>query len=607
MQTALGDAPAAIAVYARVLEIDPGHYHARLNRAALFSDSRRLDEALADYEALAARHPTVAQAWSALAECQRKADRIEASISSADRALALAPDDVATTLCKATGLAMLGRIEAAQVLFDRAWSLDRATAASYAQGGRSLSAIPDARAVHFVAEFARITGGDWHDYGRRVAVLDGYIGDEDLPPSDLELAWQSGLLPLAPASIDRMHRSISARIATANTPLVPVTAALGRTRIRVGYLSNKYRSHPGMILTSGLFGAHARTEFEVFGYAFNAGDDEFRRRAESRLDRLVDVSACSDAEIAERIHADGVDITIDLNGYGNDGRPGILARRPSPLQVQYLGYMHSMFADWIDYRVTDAVSEPDGCDVGLQEGRAFLPPSFFPYDDALWTSPRCPDRRAAGLPDAAFVFCAFHQLIKITPREFDLWLALLKACPDAVLWLLGYGGKAEARLTGYARDRGIAAHRLVFAPTLPHAEHLARQQLADLFLDAFQFNAHTMGLDALHARVPILTHKGETWASRIGASYLTAVGLPELITESDELYFEKARALADDPAALSHVTERVTDVMTRRNPFASQRVAGHLDRAFTAMWQRHRDNAPPTDLRLDGGSDGVRP
>ena len=274
--------------------------------------------------------------------------------------------------------------------------------------------------------------------------------------------------------------------------------------------------------------------------------------------------------------------------------------------MQYLGYMHRMFADWIDYRVTDAVSEPRSSDLELPEARAFLPPSFYPYDDTLSPEQPPPGRRAAGLPDDAFVFCAFHRLNKITPHQFDEWLALLKACPDAVLWLLGYGGKAEARLTGYARDRGIPAHRLVFAPTLPHAEHLARHQLADLFLDAFQFNAHTMGLDALHARVPILTHKGETWASRIGASYLTAVGLPELITESDDMYFEKARALADDPAALSHVTERVTDVMTRRNPFASQRVAGHLDRAFTAMWQRHRDNAPPTDLRLDGGSDGVR-
>lgn len=366
-----------------------------------------------------------------------------------------------------------------------------------------------------------------------------------------------------------------------------------RGRLRVAYLSADFHEHATAALIAELIERHDRERVEVVGCSYGPDDGgPMRRRLTAAFDRFVDLAACSHADAAARIRADGVDILVDLKGYTQHARPEIAAHRPAPVQAQWLGYPGTMGAGFIDYVIGDPLVTPFDHQPFYAERIVQLPVCYQPNDRRRPIGPT-PSRAACGLPERGVVFCCFNAAYKITPALFDLWCRLLRAVPDSVLWLLDSHPEASANLRREAVRRGVAADRLVFAPRRPPAEHLARYHLADLFLDTTPVGAHTTASDALWAGLPVLTVAGKGFASRVGMSLLRAVGLPELAVRSPADYEAAAVRLAGDPDGIARLKARLMAERERAPLFDTDRLARALERAYSTMWDIHMAGKPP--------------
>jgi predicted O-linked N-acetylglucosamine transferase (SPINDLY family) len=294
----------------------------------------------------------------------------------------------------------------------------------------------------------------------------------------------------------------------------------------------------------------------------------------------------------------GLDIAVDLKGYTTDSRPGIFSYQVAPLQVNYLGYPGTMGAPYIDYIIADPVLIPPPYQIFYSEKVVYLPGSYQVNDSSRKISDKVMQRSDAGLPEDAFVFCCFNNPYKITPEVFDIWMSLLKKVEGSVIWLLQANSSVVQNLGKEAEKRGIDAGRLIFANRLPLPEHLARQRLADLFLDTFNYNAHTTASDALWAGLPVVTKLGEGFASRVGGSLLNAVGLPELITSSAQVYADVALMLAEDPQKLNILKARLGDNLKKSTLFNSALFARHLEMAYVQMYRRLKEGLEPEHIYI---------
>jgi len=401
-------------------------------------------------------------------------------------------------------------------------------------------------------------------------------------------------LAVATAPEDQL---IGSRQALAEQPARPAVwrgERYAHDRIRIGYLSADLREHPVARLAAGLFEAHDKSRFETI--AFSSGPDDgsdLRHRIKSAFEDFVDVQRLSDSDLAALIRRREIDILVDLTGFTLAGRFGVLARRPAPIQVNFLGYPATMGAAWMDYIIADRTIIPAEHFQFYGERVVWLPDTYQANDDKSQTAERLPTRTECGLPENAFVFCCFNNMFKINPQIFAVWMRLLAAKADSVLWLLKTNATAERNLRREAKRRGIAADRLIFAPRIAVGDHLARHQQADLFLDTLPYNAHTTASDALRAGLPLVTCLGETFAGRVAASLLKAVGLPELITTSLKDYEELALKLARDPALVRSIRDRLGRNRDACRLFDTLRFTRHIESAYEAMWQAHQDGRAP--------------
>jgi predicted O-linked N-acetylglucosamine transferase (SPINDLY family) len=357
-----------------------------------------------------------------------------------------------------------------------------------------------------------------------------------------------------------------------------------KSKIRLGYLSADLHEHATAYLMAEVFELHDRERFEVFAYSYGPDDGSpMRARLSKAFDRFEDVRALTVESAARKINADDIDILIDLKGYTAHNRSEILALRPAPIQVNYLGYPGTMGADFVDYLIGDANITPPEYAAHYTEKLMRLPHSYQP-NDRHRPLPDKPGRSACGLPEHGFVFCGFNQTFKILPEIFDIWMRLLREKPGSVLWLLQANSNlTEQNLRREAEARGVGADRLIFAPRLPLAEHLARQQQADLLLDTLPYNAHTTASDALWMGVPVVTCMGETFASRVAASLLHATGLPELVTTSLEDYASLALQLAQQPERLRSLKERLAACRATAPLFDTVQFTRDLEACYQGM------------------------
>ena len=345
---------------------------------------------------------------------------------------------------------------------------------------------------------------------------------------------------------------------------------------------------------AGVFEQHDKNRFEIHAVSFGRDDGSpIRRRLTSAFEHFIDVREKSDSAVAGLLRERAMDIVVDLKGFTKECRPGILAFRPAPIQVNYLGFPGTMGASYIDYMIADRTVVPEAHRPNYTEKLVYLPDTYQCNDSKRPIGDKTATRADYGLPDKGFVFCCFNHNYKITPEVFDVWMRVLARTDGSVLWLLRSNGVAENNLRREAKSRGISGERLIFAPLVPSAEHLARLRLADLFLDTLPCGAHTTASDALWSGVPVLTRMGSGFAGRVGASLLNAVGLSEMVTYSMAEYEERALSLVRDRALLADIRNKLARNRLTHPLFDTIRFTRHLEAAYVRMVERHRNGEAP--------------
>jgi protein O-GlcNAc transferase len=370
-------------------------------------------------------------------------------------------------------------------------------------------------------------------------------------------------------------------------------------KIRIAYLSTDFRAHAVAFLIVGIFEHHDKGRFETTAISFGRDDNsETRARIQTAFDRFIDVQDMSDFKVASLMREWEVDIAIDLNGHTGDSRTAILAHRPAPLQVNYLGYPGTMGASYIDYIIADRFVIPKAQEDHYSEKIVYLPDAYQANDRKRRIADRTPARSETGLPERGFVFACFNNTYKIGPEVFDVWMRLLRGIEGSVLWLLEDNAIAAANLKREAELRGVAPARLVFAPRTTPDQHLARHRLADLFLDTLPYNAHTTASDALWMGLPLVTTPGSTFPGRVGASLLHAIGLSDLVTASLADYESLAQKLAQEPGALAAIKAKLAANRDSHPMFDTARFARYLESAYATMWERQQRGEEPASFSV---------
>jgi predicted O-linked N-acetylglucosamine transferase (SPINDLY family) len=580
----------ALASFDRALIISPGHAETWNNRGNILRRMNRPEEALKSYDRATGSRPAYAEAWGNRGAVLWELKDMERALASLIQALALKPGHPEILLNHGIVLRELRRLDEALTSLDAAIAADASRAEAHYQRGQTLQMMD--RLAEAAASFETaiaLAPGHVHAPGGLVGAAMNLC---DWPRLEQAVKGARGaaliepLLLLAlsddpPAHLECARRQVRSRIGAVEPPH-PLPAVSRAGRIRVAYLSADYKEHATAYLTAELFERHDRSRFEVLGISLGPDDrSAVRSRLANAFDQFHDVRSLSDRKVAERLKQLGVDILVDLNGHTYGARPGILARRPAPVQVNFLGYPGTMAADFMDYVIADQIILPREQQAFYSEKIVHLPDCY--QVNAGRDMAQKPDpRQANGLPENGFVFCCFNNGWKLNALLFDIWMRLLAAVPGSVLWLMASNEAARENLRCEAAHRGIDPGRLVFAPRLPQAEHLARHRHADLFLDTLPYNAHTTASDALWTGLPVVTCLGKSFAGRVAASIVTAAGLPELATEDLEAYEALALKLARDPALLLSFRARLEERSESRL-FDSTRFCRNLEAAYARM------------------------
>ena len=365
----------------------------------------------------------------------------------------------------------------------------------------------------------------------------------------------------------------------------------------LGYLSNDICDHATAHLMRSLFAAHDRDRFRINLYSYGPDDgSDYRRRIVADCDVFADIAEADFETAARRIHADRVDILIDLKGWTQGNRLAICAHRPAPVQATYLGFPGTTGAPFLDYAIVDRTVLPPDEARFFSEAPAYMPDCYQVNDGSQEIAAEAGGRNDWGLPADAFVFCGFNHPYKITPEVFAAWMEILRAVPGSVLWLLSGNALAEGNLRAAAEGQGIAAERLIFADKAAKPVHLRRMGLADLALDTWICNGHTTTSDALWAGVPVLALTGRHFASRVSTSCLKAAGLPELVTGSPAAYRNLAIRLATAPDQLAALRARLWENRTRMPLFDTAGFVRALEDLYAAMWERYSHRHPPAQI-----------
>jgi protein O-GlcNAc transferase len=566
---ALGRLHEAVATYDRALSIKPDYADALYNRGNALNLLQDYDDALASFDKALRIRPNHVGTWIGRATALRRLCRWDEAVAALDRALAQEPNSVLAHFNRANILSDSRRYEEAVVAYERVLAL-----------------APDHRYAHGGLVFGALATCDWRRSEPVATELATRVREDRsiVPPFSFLACSQDAAL----------QRRCAEAFARDEIPAPPTPLWRGQAwhhdRVRIAYMSSDFRQHAMSHLIARLFELHDRSRFEVIGISLGADDGGPQRaRIAAAVEQFHDVHTRSDLQIASLIRELEVDILIDLNGWSFGGRSGILAHRPAPIQMSYLGFPGTSGTSFVDYAIVDDIVLPADQQSSFSEKAIYLPDCYLVSGPTSVASDMVPNRAEVGLPDGAFVFCCFNNNYKIRPIMFDLWMRLLHKVEGSVLWLLADNAASERNLRQQAVARGVEPHRLVFAPRLPLADHLARHRLADLCLDTLPVNAHTTAADALWMEVPLVTCRGTSFVGRVAASVLNAVGLPELVTESLADYEALAARTAGDRTLAESLRAKLRNNRLVYPLFDTNRFRLHMEEAYRRaceIWQR---------------------
>jgi predicted O-linked N-acetylglucosamine transferase (SPINDLY family) len=573
---------AALASYDKAIALDPSVAEAHNDRANTLQSLNRYDDAVASYAAAIALKPDYAEAHSGRGLALQKLKRPLEALGSYNQAIALNPRH-------AEAYNNLGS------LFVELRRYDEAIAA-YA----TLMAIkPDYEFAFGTWLHTRMKICDWFDLDASIDRLARKVdaGEKASPPFPL--------LSM-PTSLEQQRKGAaiwSASIFPPDPSLPPIARRPRRSPVRVGYFSADFFNHATSWLIVGLFEQHDRSKVESIAFSFGpARTDEMVARLTAGVDRFIDVTNRPDLDVAALARSLEIDIAIDLKGFTTDSRTGVFAARAAPIQVNYLGYPGTMASEYFDYVIADEIVVPMDDSGHYSEKIVHLPGSYQVNDSRRVISDGVFDRAECGLPPTGVVYCCFNNNYKITPERFESWMNILRQVDGSVLWLFADNPRAVANLRKEAEGRGVSAERLVFAERMLQPDHLARHRVADLFLDTAPYNAHTTASDALWAGLPVLTRAGETFAGRVAASLLNAIGMPELITSSAQAYEALAIHLGRRPERLERLKQKLARHRLTTPLFDTVRFARHMEAAYAAMYDRYQAGLPPDHIAVSRAS-----
>ena len=599
---------------ARAARIHPNDASIQYNLAKALSDSGNDKDALAHHKKAVALAPNNPEAWLSYGKTASNLGRYDDALVWYGKALNLKPDYAEALINKGATLKELKRYEEAIAFAEQALAINPNLAEAWANKGAALKDLTryEEAIVHYDKALSLKFDIDWVwgdllytkmkicDWAGLTESLEG-ISKKVMANEKVSQALS--LLALSDDAL--LHKKCSAIFAQAKYPVNPTLGFIPKLskkeKIRIAYFSPDFRNHPVSLLTAELFEVHDRDRFEVFAFSLQKAPigDETNLRLRKGFDRFIDVDEMSDQEIAQLARELEIDIAIDLAGPTQYSRTGIFSYRAAPIQVNWLGYPGTIGADFIDYIVADKIIIPESHQQFYAEKIVYLPNTYMVDDSKRTASIRVFTREEFGLPKNAFVFCCFNNDYKFNPQVLDSWSRILLTAKNSVIWISENNEYFRSNIVAEFESRGIDHDRIIFAQRVEMmADHLSRYALADLFLDTHPYNAHTTALDSLKAGVPVLTLMGQSFASRVAASLLNAIGLPELITNTQEEYEALAIDLAMNPQKLTDIKLKLAKNRLAAPLFDTPLFTKNLEAAYIKMIEQYQADLEPEHISI---------
>jgi predicted O-linked N-acetylglucosamine transferase (SPINDLY family) len=599
----------AIAHYDQALSLKPDYHEAWCIKGAALQELKLYEEAITHYDQALRLKPNYHEAWCNKGAALQELKRYEEAITHYDQALSLKPNYHEALYNKATALKEIKRYEEAIAHYDQALSLKPDYHEAWCNKGAALQELNryEEAIAHYDQALSLKDDLDWL-HGALVHAkmhICSWSGIADSCKNIVKkiLASEKVAVPFALlALIDdaSLHKKSAEKYVQEKYPfnlaLGPIPPRTSSTKIRIGYFSADFKNHPVSILTAEMFELHDKNNYEIVAFSFGPDDEgSMRLRLRQAFDQFIDVGNMPEIEIAKLSRELKIDIAIDLGGHTLDSRTAIFSYRAAPVQISYIGYLGTMGAPYIDYILADKTLIPDELQRFYSEKIAYLP-SYQANDRRRIASDRIFTRQELGLPEKGFVFCCFNSNYKILPATFDGWARILEAAEGSVLLLYAENQWAETNLKKEAEARGINSAKIVFGKRMSTEEYLARYRACDLFLDTFPYNAGATASDALWSGVPVLTLMGQSFASRIAASLLNAVGLPELITSTQKEYETLAIELAMNPQRLAGIKSKLIEGRLTTPLFDTPLFVKNLESTYMRMYERDQLGMQPDHL-----------
>lgn len=598
--------------YEQAISIKPDYAEAYFNRGVVLQELNRLEGAIVSYDQAIGIRPDYADAYFNRGNALKELKFLKEALVSYDQAISVKSDYVEAYNNSGVVLQELKHFEQALVIYDQVISIKSDYADAYFNSGvvlqefkrydevtaffnKVLNIKPNYKLLIGQLQHVKMVMCDWENFeNQRNLILQKIDAKEPvIAPFPI----------LAIVDDPKLHRKVAESYVVENHPYKPIVETviekIPNKKIRIGYFSSDFRVHAVSTLTAELFELHDKNRFEIIAFSFGHDDKSLmRERLSKSFNQFIDVSNLSDLAIAKLSHEHSIDIAIDLGGYTTNCRPDIFSYRAAPIQLSYIGYLGTSGTPYIDYLIADKTIVPSESQNYYSEKIIFLP-SYQVNDRKRKISFRQFSKKDFGLPVNSFVYCCFNNNYKILPATFDGWMRILAAVDNSILFLYAENKWAQSNLIIEAQKRGISSERLVFGEHLEPDEYIARYKICDLFLDTFPYNTGTTASDALWAGLPVLTLMGESFASRMAASLLSAIDLPELITSSQEHYEALAIELATNPTKLKAIKAKLESNRLTTPLFDTPRFTKHLEDAYTKIYERYHADLPPEHIYIE--------
>lgn len=564
----LNDLDRAVQSYEKAISLKPNYPEAYNSLAAIISQQGKTDEAINLFNKAILLKPNYSDAYFNIGIMFKKKNRLNEAIESYQKAIKFKPNYVESFYNIATIFQEQGKLSKAIDYYDKALKQKPDYDKAQAQKLYQMAQICDWKTIQQDRKLFSTLG----------------IYKNHIPPFTMLFFEDEPRNHYLRSKLYAKKKYLQKQI-----PFEKINKFSKKKHIRIGYFSADLQNHATMYLASKIFENYDKAKFEVYVYSFGKSleNDEVREKLKNSVDVFKDVIDLSDKDIAVLARIDQIDIAIDLKGYTKNSRTGIFAYRAAPIQINFLGYPGTMGAKFFDYIIADSTIIPESKKNFYSEEIIYMPHTYQPTSHSSVKNNKVFTKSEMDLPNHGFVFCCFNNSYKISPNEFSIWMRILSKVENSVLWLIGSNKWAKINLKKEAENHGIKGNRLIFATQLSHSDHLARLKLADLFLDTFNYNAHTTSSDALWAGIPVITKIGNSFASRVAASILKAVDLPELVVKNENEYENLILEIANSPKKLFKIKEKLFANRLSKPLFDSEMYIGHLEDAYKQVYENY--------------------